>query len=168
MEVVRSLYVLRHAKSSWDVPGLDDHARPLSPRGRSAARDMAAHLHGEGVEPALVLCSTARRARETLAALSLRGEVRYEDGLYGAGAAELLARLRLIPDGTGSVMLVGHNPGLHDLVVSCAGGGDPVVLARLREKLPTGALVRLTFQGSWSSLSEGRAVLEALVVPREL
>lgn len=129
---------------------------------------MAAHLHREGVEPALVLCSTARRARETLAALSLGGDVRYEDGLYGAGAAELLARLRLIPDGTGSVMVVGHNPGLHDLAVSCTGSGDPFALARLGEKLPTGALLRLVFQGPWASLSEGRAALEALVVPREL
>jgi phosphohistidine phosphatase len=129
---------------------------------------MGAYLRRQAVEPALVLCSTALRARQTLEALSLEGEVCYESGLYGASAADLLARLRRVADQVGSVMLVGHNPGLHDLAVSCSGSGDPLALARLRGKLPTGALVKLSFQGSWASLAEGQAGLEALVVPAEL
>ncbi|MGO9657675.1 MAG: SixA phosphatase family protein [Acidimicrobiales bacterium] len=168
MGAVRSLYLLRHAKSSWADTGLGDHARPLSPRGEAAARAMAAYLRGEEVEPALVLCSTALRARQTLAALSPRGEVRYEDGLYGASAADLLARLRRVPDEVGSAMVVGHNPGLHELAVSCSGKGDPLQLARLGDKLPTGALVRLSFPGPWAVLAPGHAVLDALVVPADL
>lgn len=168
MQVLRSLYLLRHAKSSWDDPGLGDHARPLSRRGERAARDMAAHLSREAVMPDLVLCSTARRARQTLGELALASEVRYEDGLYGAGPVELLARLRCLPDDVGSLMLVSHNPGLQELAVSLAGNGDPLLLARLRDKLPTGALVKLTFHGPWASLRQVDATLEAMVRPQDL
>jgi phosphohistidine phosphatase len=129
---------------------------------------MATYMGREAVEPALVLCSTALRARQTLAALPIAGEICYEDGLYGAGAADLMARLHAVADDVGSVMVVAHNPGLHDLAVSCAGEGEPDALARLREKLPTGALVKLSFPGPWASLVPGGAVLEALVLPREL
>jgi phosphohistidine phosphatase len=166
--VVRRLYLLRHAKSSWDDPGQDDHARPLSPRGERAARDMAAHLKREAVRPDLVLCSTAQRARQTLEALALASEARFEDDLYGAGAAALLGRLRGLPDAVSSVMLVGHNPGLQELALLLAGNGDPVLLNRVREKLPTGALVTLTFQVPWASLAQGGTTLAAMVRPEDL
>ncbi len=168
MAAVRSLYLLRHAKSSWDDGGLDDHARPLSARGEAAARDMATYLRREAVEPALVLCSTAVRARQTLASLPITAEICYEDGLYGASATSLLDRLHGVADVVGSVMVVGHNPGLHELAVLCAGTGQAPELARLRDKLPTGALVKLSFPGPWASLTPGGATLEALVLPREL
>ena len=118
--------------------------------------------------PDLVLCSTARRARQTLGELALASEVRYEDGLYGAGPVELLARLRCLPDDVGSLMLVSHNPGLQELAVSLAGNGDPLLLARLRDKLPTGALLKLTFHGPWASLGQVDATLEAMVRPQDL
>jgi len=142
VEVVHNLYLLRHAKSSWDDPSLADHERPLSPRGARAAQLMAAQLRG-AVAPALVLCSTALRARQTLQVLSLASEVCYEDGLYAAGAAELLGRLQRLVDQVASAMVIGHNPGLQLLAVSLTGKGDPLLLARLRKKLPTGALVKL-------------------------
>ena len=129
---------------------------------------MANYMRREAGEPALVLCSTALRARQTLAALALAGEVCYEDELYGAGAASLMARLHAVADDVGSVMVVAHNPGLHDLAVACAGEGKAGALARLRDKLPTGALVKLSFPGLWASLVPGGAVLDALVFPREL
>jgi len=122
---------------------------------------MANYMRREAVEPALVLCSTALRARQTLAALALAGEVCYEDELYGAGAASLMARLHAVADDVGSVMV-------HDLAVACAGEGKAGALARLRDKLPTGALVKLSFPGLWASLVPGGAVLDALVFPREL
>jgi len=103
---------------------------------------MAAQLRG-AVAPALVLCSTALRARQTLQVLSLASEVCYEDGLYAAGAAELLGRLQRLVDQVASAMVIGHNPGLQLLAVSLTGKGDPLLLARLRKKLPTGALVKL-------------------------
>jgi phosphohistidine phosphatase len=164
----RRLYLLRHAKSSWGDPGLADHERPLAPRGEKAAREMAEHARKGGIEPALVLCSTALRARQTLAALSFAGEVSYEDGLYGASAGELVARLRRLPDELGTAMVVGHNPGLQELALLLIEGVGHPALARLHDKLPTGALVTLGFQGPWAALGEGTATLEDLVVPAEL
>src|SRR5919108_5777471 len=94
------IYLLRHAKSSWDT-GEPDHERPLAPRGRRAAKAMRRHLRAQRIEPELVLCSTARRARETLERIepALGGsDVLVERELYGASRGELLERLRSVPD----------------------------------------------------------------------
>jgi phosphohistidine phosphatase len=168
--MVRRLYLLRHAKSDWGDPSLADHERPLAPRGRKAAARMARHLRDEGIRPELVLCSTARRVKETLEAMEAALEdapTLAESGLYGATAETLLARLRQVPDDVGSVMLVGHNPGLQDLATLLAGGGRE--LQRLREKYPTCALATLDVgEGSWSLLQPGEAELVALVTPSDL
>ena len=162
------LLLLRHAKSSWDDPGLSDAERPLAPRGRKAAKRLARYLEREGLRPELVLCSPARRTRETLEAiLPALGspEVGLEDGLYGADAGDLLARLRRIPARVRCAMLVGHNPALQDLVLDlCPGGGER---RRVEEKLPTGALAVLEVP-AWDALGPGRAALTRLVLPREL
>jgi len=91
-----------------------------------------------------------------------------EDDLYGAPAPLILARLRRIPDTTPSVLVVGHNPGLDDLVRSLGRDGDPGLIARVHTKFPTGALATLTFAGSWQALGSGPATLEAFVVPGDL
>src|ERR1044071_581082 len=104
---MRRLYLLRHAKSSWDDESLADHDRPLSGRGRRAADAIGRHLRAEGIEPELVLCSSAARARETLARIGLTGDV--ERDLYGASATELLARVRELPRSLESVLMIGHN-----------------------------------------------------------
>jgi phosphohistidine phosphatase len=164
------LYLLRHAKSSWDDPSLADHDRPLAPRGRRAAKRMAGHLRDAGIAPDLVLCSPARRARDTLkrisSALPKATEVQIEDGLYGAGHEELLDRLRKLPDDVSSVMLVGHNPGLEDLAMALVAPGSH---DRLQEKFPTGALATLSIPGeSWMALEEGGAELVDFVIPKAL
>jgi phosphohistidine phosphatase len=168
---VSVLYLLRHAKSSWDDPELEDRDRPLAPRGRRASAHIAEHLRGDHVAPALVLCSSALRTRETLAAIlpALEGEleIRIEDGLYGAGVDALLARLNDVPDPVHSVLLIGHNPSIHELALTLAGRGDG--LDRLRERFPTGALATLGIPtGGWSGLRPRAAVLEGFVLPREL
>ncbi len=166
---MRRLYLLRHAKSSWDDPSLADHDRPLAPRGRKAARRLGAHLSEEGIEPELVLCSSARRTRETLERLggAVGGStVEVEEGLYAADADALADRLRAVPDEVRSVLLIGHNPGLEELALDLAGRGE--ALARLEEKFPTGALAALELSTSWAGLSPGSAELTAFVVPREL
>jgi phosphohistidine phosphatase len=167
--VARTLYLLRHAKSSWDDPGLADHERPLAPRGRRDAKRVAAHLRTLGIEPELVLCSSSARTRETLEYLlpALGGStVLYEDGIYGASRDELLARARGVPDEVESLMLIGHNPGMEDLAIALASSGDG--LERVREKFPTAALATLTLATSWSGLAPGEAVLESYVVPKQL
>ncbi len=128
---------------------------------------MAAHLRAERIQPDLVLCSTALRARQTLEGIRPAfGDVqtRFEGSLYGAGAEELLGWLRKV-DEIGSVMVIGHNPGLHDLAVLLSGEGTEVI--RLSEKFPTGALATLEID-SWQGLGPGEARLQALVVPRDL
>jgi phosphohistidine phosphatase len=167
--MARTLYLLRHAKSSWDDPTLADHDRPLAPRGRRDAKRVAGHLRDLGVEPGLVLCSSSARTRETLEFLLpvIGGStVLYEDGLYGASRDELLARVRSVPDEVESLMLIGHNPEMEDLALGLASSGDE--LGRVREKFPTAALATLTFATSWSRLVPGDAVLESYVVPKQL
>ena len=171
--MTKILYLLRHAKSSWDDVGLADRDRPLAPRGRKAARRIAEHLAGAEVPPALVLCSSAVRTRQTLDAvlpsLADDPEVLVEDGLYGALADSLLARLRAVPAGVPSVLLIGHNPGIGDLALELAGRGDTAALQRLREGYPTGALATLAIEdGGWAELADGGAELTDYVVPREL
>jgi phosphohistidine phosphatase len=162
----RQLFLLRHAKSSWDEPGLADHDRPLAKRGRKAAKAMGAHLRRCGIAPALVLCSSARRARQTVDLLGLDGELLVEPGLYEASTSGLLERLRGIPDDVGAAMLVGHQPALGDLALALAREGAG--RERAREHFPTGALATLRFTGPWSELAPGDAELVELVRPREL
>ena len=168
---MKLLYLLRHAKSSWDDASLPDHERPLAPRGKKAAKAMAGHLHREGVRPALVLCSSSVRARETFAriakAIGKDVPVEFDEALYGAGAGELLERLRAVPAGVHSILLVGHNPAVQGLALGLARGGAE--RARLEEKFPTGALATLELDvESWAEVEPGRGELAAYVVPREL
>lgn len=162
----KQLFLLRHAKSSWDDPSLDDHDRPLAPRGRKAAKTMAEHVLRERIRPSLVLCSSAQRTRETLDRVSPPGEVLIEPELYGATEDGLLERLRRVPSTVGSVMLIGHNPGMEDLAVMLAGSG--IQLPEIKLKFPTAALATLAFEGEWSNLRPGCAELAAFVTPREL
>jgi phosphohistidine phosphatase len=164
MGTVHRLYLLRHAKSSWDDPSLDDHDRPLAPRGRTAANRINAHLRSRHIDVSLVLCSSALRAQSTLELVAPGGDVQIESELYGASAAELLERLRRVPDEVDSVMLIGHNPAMEDLAVDLATGGGELAGG----KFPTAALATLTFSGPWSALAPAQAELVAFVKPREL
>jgi phosphohistidine phosphatase len=166
---MHTLYLLRHAKSSWDDPTLVDHERPLAPRGRRDATRIARHLGRVGVEPGLVLCSSAARTRETLELLRPAIDnpaVVIEDELYAASSDELLARLRRVPDTVASVMLIGHNPGLQQLALVLASAGKE--LERLEEKFPTAALATLALGTTWNRLAPGSSTLAAYVVPKQL
>jgi len=165
-----TLHLLRHAKSSWRQPELSDAERPLAPRGERAARKLARELEREGITPRLVLCSAARRARETLdllrPALPAGVEILVEEGLYGAGAGQLMERLRDVPAGHGEVMVIGHNPGIHEVALALAGDTAP---EPLRAGLPTGALVSLRFGAtSWARIVAGEGVVTRVLIPRDL
>ena|SRR5689334_10666369 len=167
---MKQLFLLRHAKSSWDDSELVDHDRPLAPRGRRAVRLIAEHLGREGVTPALVLCSPARRTRETLEgiapALGAGIPLQIESELHAASAPRLLERLRAVEDGVRSLLLIGHNPGVEQLALTLAGRGQK--LAILRRKYPTGALATLEFSGRWGDLRPGSAELTDFVTPKQL
>jgi phosphohistidine phosphatase len=163
---VKRLHILRHAKSSWGDPDLADHERPLAPRGEKAAVKIAEHVRAAEIAPGLVLSSTALRARQTLAALlpvlPAEAEIRIQDWLYGAGVGDVLTRLREVNEGVGSVLVVGHNPTLHELALALTCREDAL------ERFPTGALASVAFAVPWVDLAEGTAELEAFVIPREL
>jgi phosphohistidine phosphatase len=167
---VRRVYLLRHAKSSWDDPALSDHDRPLAPRGRRAAASLARYLKKERIRPELVLCSSSVRTQQTLdgirPALGKKARVEIEDGLYAASEAVLLERLRSTAGEVESVLVIAHNPGTQDLAVSLVGRGEG--LGRLHEKFPTGALAALAFSGPWADLAPATCELERYVLPREL
>ena len=164
---MRTLYLLRHAKSSWDDAGVPDRERVLAPRGRKASKRIASHLDREEIRPELVLCSPARRTRETLDRIGDAlgaPKVVFDEQLYGADDDELLSRLREVPDRFGSVMLVGHNPGIADLLALLAADRSS-----LPGEVPTGALATLSVPvDDWAELAPHSARLDAFVVPREL
>lgn len=167
-----TLLLLRHAKSSWDDPGLADHDRPLADRGRRATTRLRRHLRDQRTEVDVVLCSTAVRARETWQRVraGVRGQpvVRFEPGVYEADVRTLVEVVRTAPPGAGTVLLVGHNPGLDELVHALAADGDPVALRRLESGFTTGSLASLAVTGEWAELAPGRGHLQSLVRPRDL
>jgi phosphohistidine phosphatase len=163
----RRLVLVRHAHAA---AGADDHERPLDARGRREAAWLADVVSRLAEPPSLVLCSTARRTRETLEALRAGlhppPRVSLERGLYAADADELLERVRAEDDEPGVLLLVGHNPAIGELASELAGRGKADALARLREKFPPGALAVLAFAAAhWSQLRPGAGRLEEFAVP---
>lgn len=171
---MRQLLLLRHAKSSWDEPHLSDHARPLNVRGRLAAAAMAREMRRLGLLPDLVLVSSARRTLQTLSALEpwdAPPRIVPLDALYLAPASDLLDALHGAVSTARCVMLVGHNPGLHDLAMLLAGAHaaatDPQV-ERLANGYPSGALSEFAVATPWSEIGEGGARLTRLLLPADL
>jgi phosphohistidine phosphatase len=166
----RTLYLLRHAKSSWDSPTLHDHDRPLAPRGVKACALISAHLREAGISPQLVLCSTAVRTRETLAgvedAFDPPPRIEFRPEIYEASAAELADVVRGIPGPVAAAMLIGHQPGIGSLALELAGSGDR--LEDLESKFPTAALAAIELEGSWESIRSGSGRLVGFVRPKEL
>ncbi|HWB49628.1 MAG TPA: histidine phosphatase family protein [Stellaceae bacterium] len=168
---MHQLHLLRHAKSSWDDDA-DDHARPLNKRGREAARLIGQSLPQAVGHLDLVLCSTALRARET-AALALEGfavrpTVRYEDGLYLAGPDKLIERLQQLDEGIESVLVIGHNPGLHELAIMLASPGSAGFSTLANGKFPTGVRCRFVVATDWSAIGSTRHRLIDYVTVKSL
>ncbi|MEV8592152.1 histidine phosphatase family protein [Streptomyces sp. NPDC052012] len=167
---LRHLVVLRHAKSARPQ-GVPDHARPLAPRGLRDAPAAGRALAEADMLPGLALCSTAVRARRTweLAAAQwgTPPPVRYDPRLYGAGVHDLLAVVHEVPAEIETLLLVGHNPGLEDLILTLAGDGLDDTLDRVRTKFPTSAVAVLSWRGTaWRDLTPGGALLTSVTVPR--
>jgi phosphohistidine phosphatase len=171
--ILRTLILLRHAKSSWDQPELADVDRPLAERGQQAAPAMARHLSAQGLVPQVVLCSHAERVRQTWELLAPelgRGVAcRVLRSLYLAAPRRLLQTVRRLGDDVEVAMMIGHNPGLASLAVTLAGRGRKKNLARLRRKFPTAALAVLEFEvATWKDLAPGTGRLAAFVRPKDL
>jgi len=162
---MKTLLILRHAKSSWENSGLADHDRPLNKRGKRDAPRMGLLLREQGLAPDLILSSTAKRARRTASAVAesaeFQGEVKLLPELYHAGPRTYSEVLRNISNDCESVMVVGHNPGLEILLAKLAGEG---------ERLPTASLAHLQLGiDSWGEFNlDVEARLVGLWRPREL
>lgn len=169
---MKTIYLLRHAKSSWKDATLDDFDRPLNKRGRRAAKLVGQFLAKNEIEPAQILCSSSQRTRETLECLqkTIGASIptRFEKGIYLATAPDLLKRLRGLGDSLSSVMVIGHNPGMERLALMLAAtGGNGAT--RMADKFPTGALAVLTADvDAWEHLAPEMARLDAFVCPRDL
>lgn len=162
------LHLLRHAKSSAKE-GVDDQERSLSRRGREIARRVGKHLPSNLGAVDLVLCSSARRTRETLelalAEFSPRPRTAIEDGLYLASRQTLAARLRRLDPSDLNVLLIGHNPGLHELAVALADESSPDFQALAAGKFPTAAFASFLVR-DWSTLGYSRHVLTSYRTPK--
>jgi phosphohistidine phosphatase len=175
---MRQLLLLRHAKSSWDDPGLSDHARPLNARGRRNAVAMAQAIRDLGLAPDVVLVSSARRTLQTLEALRpLEAGTLVEpmDRLYLADWRTLLGLIQDAPETARSLLLIGHNPGLHELALTLMGGETAAAREtsaassrRLAEGYPTGALAEFAIASPWRNLQPGGARLVRFLAPRDL
>jgi phosphohistidine phosphatase len=170
---MRRLILLRHAKSDKSEAGMPDHARPLNGRGREAAKRIGAYMAHHDLKPDLVLCSTAERTRETwtLVAKELPRPpaATYEERLYDSTAGQILSVLREAPAEKYQLLVIGHNPGLHELAVYLIAAGDVAARERLRENLPTGGLVVIEFAiEDWKALHRHAGRLERFIEPRTI
>lgn len=170
---MKTVFLLRHAKSSWDNPGLADYDRPLASRGEKAAPRMGRFLEREGLIPERVLCSGALRARQTwdLVALSLGTTVPTEirPDIYHSTSGSLLNLIQGLPEKDASVLLVGHNPTFQELALLLLGHGDPNAVQKMKAKFPTAALAVLDFPDhGWSGVLPGQGRLRLFIRPRDL
>ena len=178
----RKLVLLRHAKSAW--PDVPDHERPLGPRGQRDAPVMGRWLRAAGHVPDQVLCSTARRARQTWqlaqAGLGATPPASFDDAVYQGSAAQLLDLIRRAPPAARTLLVIGHGPGIPELALALSAATAPAragaaghvataaMLGRMRAKFPTAAIAVFEFAGNWDQLAPGTARLTSFVTPRDL
>ncbi|MDP6706636.1 MAG: histidine phosphatase family protein [Alphaproteobacteria bacterium] len=167
------LYLMRHGEAASAAAGDGDHERALTEAGRQAAAAIARELVERGPAPDLVLCSSARRARETWSVvadeMARLPQVTTEEGLYLAPAPALVERLVLLAPSAAAVLLIGHNPGLYQLALGLAGDGAAEAMATLERGFPAGAVAMLEFvDGDWLGLEDGAGKLLWFATPEDL
>ncbi len=169
---MKTLTLLRHAKSGWDDPVRRDFDRPLNPRGRRAARTVALEMKARGLGFDLVLASPARRVIETLEEVAAGfGAIdpQFDQRLYLASAATLLEMVRATPDDVGRLLLVGHNPGLEELALCLSSRDGAGLRGEVEVKYPTGTVAGIELAVEhWAEVDEGSGSLVRFIRPRDL
>ena len=161
---MKTLWLLRHAKSSWDTPGADDFNRPLNKRGQKTAPLIGKYIKQLKIKPNLVLCSPAQRTSQTiklvLEATKADWEVTYDHHIYAAGLTELLYVLTNTSNKVSTLLLVGHNPGIADLLAW---------LTATIHAFPTCTLAQISLDSnSWHNLQRGSGKLDWVITPNDL
>jgi phosphohistidine phosphatase len=161
---MKKILLLRHAKSSWKDSQLRDIERPLNERGRKAAVLIGGYIRDQRLGPDLVLCSPAQRTRETAALVletaGIKAELRFDERIYEASSSVLFEVVTEIEENRNEVMLIGHNPGLEDLLAFLTGAS---------EHMPTSSLARILLKAeNWKEVRARQADLEWFVKPKEL
>ncbi len=161
---MKTLFLMRHAKSSWDYPELSDYERPLNKRGKKAAPRIGVEMAERGYIPDYILSSSAKRAAETIRLAAESGEfdteIEFERGIYGAGQNSLFYFIGQIPDTYQRAMLIGHNPGFEQLVEFLTG---------TYKRMPTAALAVVRFEAErWVDAAEGSGELTDYIIPKDL
>jgi phosphohistidine phosphatase len=173
---MKTVYLLRHAKSDWGDPGVKDHDRPLNERGREAAPRIGAYIKSKRYKPDAILCSTARRTVETCDLIKDAAggaKVNYEETLYLAEARHLIERLKWLDNDLKSAMFIGHNPGMEQLANMLPRAPETAAAEklhrRMREKFSTCALavIKLPVK-AWREVKPGIGTLADFVRPRDL
>lgn len=169
----KTIYILRHAKAETGASYQDDHERKLTQRGCEAARTMGFHLLRQGIRPDLVLCSTAVRAQETwehvLETYNRDVPIERSDRLYLASAGETLQLVAQVPESVSRLLVVGHNPGLHQFCLKLAQAGNASLLDTLAIKFPTCAFATLALgRVAWRDAAHSKGELKGFVTPSML
>jgi phosphohistidine phosphatase len=164
---------LRHAKSSWPSSAMQDAARPLSERGQAAARLMGAYMAHHSLIPDRILCSPARRTRETWAGIAPQWpanmDVVFDQRLYEATPQSILSIIRAQHEAACTLLVIGHNPGLQEAAELLIAAGDVELRERLREKFPTAALAVIDFAiNKWKGIHERSGRLDRYIIPRSV
>jgi phosphohistidine phosphatase len=170
---MKTLILMRHAKSSWDAGQVADHDRSLSGRGRETAPAVGQWLKDQNLKPDLLLCSTAARVTETLDLLqpNLPTDltVKKMEALYMALPREILAVVAKVKDKVETLFILGHNPGIGSLAHWLAGQGDKTAIERMRDKFPTGGVAVIDFDiASWREVDGEQGTLRQFMAPRDL
>ena len=162
---MKILLLLRHAKSSWKDKYQRDFDRPLNDRGKKAAETIGQYIRKEGISPELVLSSTAVRARQTtdivLRAARLQSELRYDERIYEASPSRLMEVISQIDEKLSSVLLVGHNPGMEELLNLLTASSEHMATATL-------AKIRLDGADKWTRIAAGKGNVDLIIRPREI
>jgi phosphohistidine phosphatase len=172
---MHQLILLRHAKAAPEAAGLADHDRPLTEAGRRMAGAMGAAMRQAGLAPDVVLVSSALRTQQTLAALEAASvwdewpNIDTLPGLYMANVNQMRDVLRELPETVRSALVIGHNPGLHELALALAGPANPrPELARLAQGYPTASLAEFLVTTPWRRLGPGAAALQRFLQPADI
>ncbi len=167
----KTLYIMRHSKAVPAGDGIDDHERVLTERGERDARTMGEYMREHGIVPDGVLCSSALRARQTLhfveEGMGRTLNAKVERRLYMASPRDVLSLLALIEEPVGSLMIVGHNPTLHQLTADLTETGEKALLAELAKRFPTSTLAEIRYPAiSWTEFGPRKGELRRFIAPK--